>query len=34
MEVLEVLQDDGSKSKHLAGHISKAILDNTFLINA
>jgi hypothetical protein len=34
MQIIESLQDDGKKSKYLAGHISKNIMDETFLVNA
>lgn len=34
MDIIETLQDDGKKSKYLAGHISKNIMDDTFLVNA
>lgn len=34
MEIINTLADDGSKSKYLAGHISKSIMDDTFLVNA
>jgi len=28
------LADDGKKSKYLAGHIDKNVMDDTFLVNA
>jgi len=34
MEIIEDLQNDGKKSKYMAGHISKNIMDDTFLVNA
>jgi len=34
MEIIENLQDDGKTSKYMHGHISKQIMDETFLVNA
>ena len=34
LEIIENLQDDGKKSQYLQGHISKNIMDDTFLVNA
>lgn len=33
MNVINALADDGSQSKYLAGHISKKVMDDTFLVN-
>ena len=33
MNVIESLQNNGQKSKYMEGHISKKILDDTFLVN-
>lgn len=34
MQVIDQLADDGQKSKHMEGHISKKIIDDTFLVDA
>lgn len=34
MQIIHSLEDDGKKSKYLQGHISKNIMDDTFLVNA
>jgi hypothetical protein len=33
MKIIDSLADDGSKSKYLAGHVSREIMDDTFLVN-
>lgn len=34
MKVIDALADDGSSNKYMAGHISQAVIDDTFLVNA
>ena len=34
MQIINSLADDGKTSKYLQGHISKQVMDETFLVNA
>lgn len=33
MKIIDSLADDGSKSRYLQGHISKEVMDETFMVN-
>ena len=34
MKIINDLEDNGSKSKYMEGHIDQKVMDDTFLVNA